>query len=99
MVRSHCGNFRARTLRRSGGRPCCRRPADRTALRAGLHHVRLQQLLIMPTFPKQTFLAVATFAAIMLVVHYGVSRTKGLDPAALRPIASFPKGHTAFVPI
>ena len=53
----------------------------------------------MPTFPKQTFLALATFAAILLAVHYGVRRTKGLDPAALRPITSFPKGRTAFFPI
>src|SRR5437868_3206151 len=53
----------------------------------------------MPTFPKQTLLALATFAAILLAVHYGISRTKGLDLATLRPIATFPKGRTAFVPI
>jgi lysophospholipase L1-like esterase len=53
----------------------------------------------MPTFPKQTFLAIATFAAILLAVHYGISRTKGLDPATLRPIANFPKGPTAFFPV
>src|SRR5882672_3120396 len=53
----------------------------------------------MPTFPKQTFLALATFAAILLAVHYGISRTKGLDPAALRPIDKFPSGPTAFFPV
>jgi lysophospholipase L1-like esterase len=53
----------------------------------------------MPTFPKQTLLALATFAALLLAVHYGISRTKGLDPATLRPIANFPKGPTAFFPI
>src|SRR4051794_32652682 len=99
MVRSHRGNVRPRTVCRSGSRPCCRSPADRTALRTRFHLVRLQQLLTMPTFPKQTFLALATFAAILLAVHYGISRAKGLDPAALRPIVSFPKGRAAFVPI
>ena len=53
----------------------------------------------MPTFPRQTLLALATFAAILLAVHYGSRGTKGLDPGALRPIASFPKGTTAFFPI
>jgi lysophospholipase L1-like esterase len=53
----------------------------------------------MPTFPKQTFLAIATFAAILLAVHYGISRTKGFDLATLRPIATFPKDPTAFFPI
>ncbi|MCU1249611.1 MAG: hypothetical protein JWQ49_2640 [Edaphobacter sp.] len=53
----------------------------------------------MPTFPKQTLLAIATFAAILLAVHYGISRTKGLDPSTLRPIAKFPSGPTAFFPI
>jgi lysophospholipase L1-like esterase len=53
----------------------------------------------MPTFPRQTLFALATFAAILLAVHYGTRRAKGLDPGALRPIASFPKGPTAFFPI
>jgi lysophospholipase L1-like esterase len=53
----------------------------------------------MPTFPKQTLLAVATFAAILLAVHYGVSATKGLNPAALRPITNFPSGHSSLIPI
>ena len=52
----------------------------------------------MPTFPKQTLLAIATFAAILLVVHYGISSTKGLNPAALRPITKFPSGPAAFFP-
>ncbi len=53
----------------------------------------------MPTFPKQTLLAIATFAAILLAVHYGISRSKGLNPATLRPITSFPSGPTAYFPI
>jgi lysophospholipase L1-like esterase len=53
----------------------------------------------MPTFPKQTLLAIATFAAILLGVHYGTSSTRGLNPANLRPIAAFPTGPTAFFPI
>jgi lysophospholipase L1-like esterase len=53
----------------------------------------------MPKFPTQTMLATATFAAILLVVHYGVSATKGLNPSALRPIAEFPSGRASLIPI
>ena len=53
----------------------------------------------MPTFPKQTLLAIATFTAILLTVHYGVSSAKGLDPATLRPITDFPSDRAAFFPI
>ena len=53
----------------------------------------------MPTFPKQTLLAIATFAAILLAVHYGVSSTKGLDPSTLRPITDFPSGEASLIPI
>ncbi len=53
----------------------------------------------MPNFPKQTLLAVTTFAAILLAVHYGVSSTKGLDPTTLRPITSFPSGQASIFPI
>jgi lysophospholipase L1-like esterase len=57
----------------------------------------------MPTFPKQTLLAIATFTAILLTVHYGVSSTRGLDPATLRPIIDFPpidsSSRAAFFPI
>jgi lysophospholipase L1-like esterase len=53
----------------------------------------------MPTFPKQTMLAAATFVAILLVVHYAVSATKGLDPSSLRPIAAFPSGRASLIPI
>jgi lysophospholipase L1-like esterase len=53
----------------------------------------------MPTFPKQTLLALATFAAILLAVHYGVSATKGLDPSTLRPITDFPSGEASLIPI
>jgi lysophospholipase L1-like esterase len=53
----------------------------------------------MPKFPTQTMLATATFAAILLVVHYAVSATKGLDPATLRPITDFPSGRASILPI
>src|SRR5271163_1073169 len=53
----------------------------------------------MPNFPKQTMLATATFAAILLAVHYGLSATKGLDPSTLRPITDFPSGQASLVPI
>jgi lysophospholipase L1-like esterase len=53
----------------------------------------------MPTFPKQTLMAAATFAAILLTVHYGVSSTRGLDPSTLRPITDFPSGRASLVPI
>lgn len=53
----------------------------------------------MPTFPKQTFLAIATFAAILLAVHYGINVTKGLDLSTLRPITDFPSGRASLVPI
>jgi lysophospholipase L1-like esterase len=53
----------------------------------------------MPTFPRQTLLAVATFAAILLAVHYGISAAKGLSPSALRPIADFPSGRASLIPI
>src|SRR5271163_1730426 len=53
----------------------------------------------MPKFPTQTMLATATFAAILLVVHYAVSATKGLDPSTLRPITDFPSGQASLVPI
>jgi lysophospholipase L1-like esterase len=50
-------------------------------------------------FPTQTLLAIATFAAILLAVHYGISSTKGLNPASLRPITNFPSGRAAFFPV
>jgi lysophospholipase L1-like esterase len=53
----------------------------------------------MPTFPKQTVLAIATFAAILLAVHYGVSATKGLDPSALSFITAFPSGRASLIPL
>jgi lysophospholipase L1-like esterase len=53
----------------------------------------------MPTFPKQTVFALATFTAILLAVHYGFSSTKGLDLSTLRPITNFPSGRIAFFPI
>jgi lysophospholipase L1-like esterase len=53
----------------------------------------------MSTFPKQTLLAIATFTAILLAVHYGFSGTRGLNLSTLRPITHFPSGRTAFFPI
>ncbi|WP_433974350.1 GDSL-type esterase/lipase family protein [Tunturiibacter lichenicola] len=55
----------------------------------------------MPSnFPTQTLLAAATFAAILLAVHYGLDRTKGLDPTStIRPITQFPTDRTSYVPV
>ncbi len=53
----------------------------------------------MSTFPKQTVLAIATFTAILLAVHYGFSSTRGLNLSTLSPITNFPSGRTAFFPI
>jgi lysophospholipase L1-like esterase len=53
----------------------------------------------MSTFPKQTLLAVATFTAILLAVHYGVSSAKGLNLSTLRPITDFPSGKSSIFPI
>jgi len=53
----------------------------------------------MPTFPKQTLLAIATFVAILLTAHYAVSKTTGLDLASLRPIVAFPSGESSLIPV
>ncbi len=53
----------------------------------------------MPTFPKQTLLAIATFAAILLAVHYGISNAKGMGLSTLRPITDFPSGRASLFPI
>jgi lysophospholipase L1-like esterase len=53
----------------------------------------------MPTYPTKTMLAAATFAAILLGVHFATGNAKGLDPASLRPIAEFPSGEASLVPI
>jgi lysophospholipase L1-like esterase len=53
----------------------------------------------MPTFPKQTLLAIATFVAILLTAHYAVSKTTGLDLASLRPIVAFPSGESSLLPV
>jgi lysophospholipase L1-like esterase len=51
-------------------------------------------------FPTQTLLAAATFGVILLGVHYGLDRTKGLDPAStLRPITQFQFNRASFVPV
>ncbi|WP_158942746.1 GDSL-type esterase/lipase family protein [Granulicella sp. S190] len=55
----------------------------------------------MPSnFPTQTLLATATFGVILLGVHYGLDRTKGIDPAStLRPIGQFQFTRASFVPV
>ncbi len=53
----------------------------------------------MSKFPTQTMLAAATFAGILLVVHFAGSSTNGLDPATLRPITAFPSTKSAILPI
>jgi lysophospholipase L1-like esterase len=53
----------------------------------------------MPKFPRQTLLAVATFAAILLGIHYGLGHARGLDPASLRPVLDFPRGRSSFIPV
>jgi len=53
----------------------------------------------MSTFPTKTMLAAATFAAILLAVHYATGSAKGLDPSSLRPITDFPSGKSSLVPI
>jgi lysophospholipase L1-like esterase len=53
----------------------------------------------MSTFPTKTMLAAATFAAILLAVHYATGSAKGLDPSSLRPITDFPSGESSLVPI
>src|ERR1700679_7471 len=53
----------------------------------------------MSKFPTQTMLAAATFAAILLAVHYATGSAKGLDPSSLRPITDFPSGEASIIPI
>jgi len=52
----------------------------------------------MPTFPKSTLLAAATFAAILLAVH-ATAPAKGLDAASLRPAVAFRSDRAAFIPV
>src|SRR5580704_15888067 len=99
MVRSHRRNLWPHSIRPAGGGSRHRRSSHRTPLRSRFHILRLQQLLAMSTFPKQTLLAIATFTAILLAVHYGVSSAKGLNPSTLRPIADFPSGQSSIFPI
>jgi lysophospholipase L1-like esterase len=52
----------------------------------------------MPTFPKSTLLAAATFAAILLAVHLAAP-AKGLDPHSLRAATSFRSDRASFIPV
>ena len=52
----------------------------------------------MPTFPKSTLFATATFAAILLVVH-ALAPTKGLDPKSLRPATTFRHDRASLIPV
>ena len=53
----------------------------------------------MTKFPLSTFLAAATFAGILLGVHYGLTPARGLDPASLRPALHFRFDRASFVPV
>ncbi len=53
----------------------------------------------MPTFPRQTLLAIATFVAILFAVHYGFSSTRGINLSTLRPITEFPTSEASLFPI
>ena len=52
----------------------------------------------MPTFPKSTLFATATFAAILLVIHL-LLPAKGLDPHTLRPAATFSHDRASILPV
>ena len=52
----------------------------------------------MPTFPKSTLLATATFAAILLAVR-AVTPARGLDPHSLRSAVAFRSDRAAFFPV
>ena len=99
MVRQNRRNLRPSPLPSSRRRPGHRSPSHRIPRGPRLNFFRVQQFLAMPKFPSQTMLAAATFAAILLAVHYGVSATTGLDPATLRPITAFPSAKSAIFPI
>ena len=53
----------------------------------------------MARFPSSTLLAAATFAGILLEVHYAVSPAQGMNPAALKPVLAFHLERTSFVPV
>jgi len=53
----------------------------------------------MTKFPISTLLATATFAAILLGVHYAVDPARGMDPATLKPVLAFRSDRTSFVPV
>lgn len=52
----------------------------------------------MPTFPKSTLYAAATFAATLLVVH-AIIPAKGLNLKSLRPATTFRSDRAAFLPV
>jgi lysophospholipase L1-like esterase len=51
-----------------------------------------------PQFPLSTLLAGASFAAILLGVHYADPR-RGLQPSSLQPVADFHFDRASFVPV
>ncbi len=53
----------------------------------------------MNKFPTSTMLAAATFAAILLAIHYGTHSSRGLDPATLHPAVEFPTGRASVFPV
>ena len=52
----------------------------------------------MPTFPKSTLLAAATFAAILLAIH-AARPAKGLDLRRLRGATTFRSDRVSFIPV
>jgi len=50
-------------------------------------------------FPLPTLLAAGTFAAILLVVHYGFGQRKGMGPAVLRPVGEFHYDRSSLTPV
>ncbi len=52
----------------------------------------------MPTFPKSTLFATATFAGILLVIH-AIVPAKGLNPKSLRPATTFRHDRASLIPV
>jgi len=50
-------------------------------------------------FPISTLLAAATFAGILLEVHYAVRPDKGFDPASVRSVTAFRTDRASLIPV
>jgi lysophospholipase L1-like esterase len=53
----------------------------------------------MTKFPISTLLAAATFAGILLGIHYGFDPAKGMTFSELEPVMAFRLDRSAFVPV